>query len=1205
MAALSVGALAGPEGGEVVEGDVTITNPTTTTTQIDQTSDRGIINWQSFDIGSNEAAVFNQPNSTSVTLNRIFDENPSVIAGLLTANGRIILINANGMVFENGASVNTAGLIATSADIANQDFMAGNYRFETPGAANASIVNKGLITVEEGGVVAFVAPHVRNAGVITAKLGRVGLGAGDTFVLDLYGDSLISFPVSAEIARELVGPDGQPLSALVEAGGRIDAGTVQLTARAARGLIDNVINVDGEIIASGVAPTDGGVALTGTSNNEIQLGGNGVYGRYGDAIVVDGGENGVAVAGRLDASSATGQGGNVTITGRSVALTGATVDASGATGGGHIKVGYTGDTRSIGADTIYVSRDSTLKADAIEEGDGGSVVFWSKDATAMHGAISAKGGASSGDGGFLEVSSKGEVGFSGSADASAANGTAGLLTLDPKNIIVSTAGGASNQFGFGQLPTSTLTVNPDSVTATLNTGTAVSLQANNDLTIASDIIVNRNFGDGGALTLQAGRSVFINAQIFTDDGNLTVIANEVLAAGVIDAQRDPGNAVLSMGVGGSIDAGAGQVRLTLASGAGKTNTASGDITLRDIDADRIIVENLGPSNGDVVIAAGATLTGTSTGTAIVLAAQGGDFINNAGANALQATNGRWVVYSTTPLANTLGGLDGTPYYNMPYNPANPTDFPADGNRFAYSINPVITVAADDQSRDYGDFNPELTYTITGFIAGDDPNLALEGEPFVSTPANEQSDAGTYAINVGLQTLASDYNYTIVTQDAVLTVVPAQLYYEAFGDSREYGEPNNALFGNIVGFRLNDTAGDVVTGTLTFTTAADETADAGFHAIDGSGLTVINSNYQLTILQDPGNATALEITPAQLTYIADFTLREYGDPNVLTGVVDGLKNGDLLEDVTDGVLTWTSSADETSPLGFYEIVGGGLTLTTGNYVATILQDPNNAFALQVTPAQLYYVADAKSKTYGELNPTFTGAIQGLKNGDALEDVTDGTLVWVSQALDESGAGIYGIFGDGLVVTSGNYFIDILQADANESAFTVNQAQLTFVADRQSRIYGFPDPEFTGQVLGLTNGDSLDDAVIGDLVFTTPATSTSLAGFYAINGGGVTVSSPNYVSTVLQDPGNATAFRIIGIPLTTVQAQEESANGNESAVDQEQNDMASRSNELGIVGVAPVSVDMDDGSNDQLAGQLCVLSAPQSADIPGCLKPSQGP
>jgi hypothetical protein len=95
-----------------------------------------------------------------------------------------------------------------------------------------------------------------------------------------------------------------------------------------------------------------------------------------------------------------------------------------------------------------------------------------------------------------------------------------------------------------------VTLTPDFLTRTLNTGTAVVLQASNDITIDDPIIVNAG-GKGGTLTLQAGRSIIINANIRTDNGALTLIANDTVASGVIDAQRDAGNAVITM-AGGTV-----------------------------------------------------------------------------------------------------------------------------------------------------------------------------------------------------------------------------------------------------------------------------------------------------------------------------------------------------------------------------------------------------------------------------------------------------------------------------------------------------------------------------------------------------------------------------------------------------------------------------------------------------------------------------
>ena len=120
---------------------------------------------------------------------------PSEILGTLTANGRVFLVNRDGILFGARRVVNTAGFLATTSDIKNADFMAGRYNFNIPGRPDASIVNMGTITATSGGFAALVAPGVRNSGTITAKLGTVALASGNSFTLDFYGDKLITLGV--------------------------------------------------------------------------------------------------------------------------------------------------------------------------------------------------------------------------------------------------------------------------------------------------------------------------------------------------------------------------------------------------------------------------------------------------------------------------------------------------------------------------------------------------------------------------------------------------------------------------------------------------------------------------------------------------------------------------------------------------------------------------------------------------------------------------------------------------------------------------------------------------------------------------------------------------------------------------------------------------------------------------------------------------
>src|SRR5437870_7290742 len=185
-------AAANPLGGQVVGGQATLATTAPGTVTIQQTSPRAAINWQSFNIGAGETTQFQQPSSSAIALNRVQASDPSVIAGRLTANGQLVLVNPNGVYFTKGAQVNVGGLIATPSDISNANFMAGRMKFDIPSPnPNARIVNDGQITVAEKGLAALVGPGVANNGVISARLGQVVLGGAATWAVDFYGDGLI------------------------------------------------------------------------------------------------------------------------------------------------------------------------------------------------------------------------------------------------------------------------------------------------------------------------------------------------------------------------------------------------------------------------------------------------------------------------------------------------------------------------------------------------------------------------------------------------------------------------------------------------------------------------------------------------------------------------------------------------------------------------------------------------------------------------------------------------------------------------------------------------------------------------------------------------------------------------------------------------------------------------------------------------------
>lgn len=270
--------LAGPQGGQVTAGTATITQSGTITT-INQSSGKAAIDWTRFSVGANETVRFNQPNASSITLNRVTGTESSAIMGNLSANGQIFILNPNGVLFGAGSQVNVGGLVASTLRLDNASFMAGNYRFS--GAGNSSVVNNGSIKVEPGGTIALMAPVVQNTGSLQAPGGHVLLAGAQGVTLSLQSDGgLIAYTLDAGSAKALVDNGG-----LIEAGG----GHVVLTAKGVDALSTAVVNHSGVIEAQTVSNKGGAIELLG----DMQSGS-------------------VNVSGKLDASAPTsGNGGFV------------------------------------------------------------------------------------------------------------------------------------------------------------------------------------------------------------------------------------------------------------------------------------------------------------------------------------------------------------------------------------------------------------------------------------------------------------------------------------------------------------------------------------------------------------------------------------------------------------------------------------------------------------------------------------------------------------------------------------------------------------------------------------------------------------------------------------------------------------------------------------------------------------------------------
>jgi 6-phosphogluconolactonase (cycloisomerase 2 family) len=409
------------------------------------------------------------------------------------------------------------------------------------------------------------------------------------------------------------------------------------------------------------------------------------------------------------------------------------------------------------------------------------------------------------------------------------------------------------------------------------------------------------------------------------------------------------------------------------------------------------------------------------------------------------------------------------------------------NNGTLTVNPApLTVTAANASRLYGDPNPALTGTITGIRNGDAITASY------STVATQASSAGSYAIVPTLSDPTGKLaNYTVVSNNGILTVNPAPLTVTGTNATRLYGDANPAFTGTVSGLKN----GDIITAT--FASAADPTSPVGSYAI-------------IATLADPGakvgnysvisNNGILTVAPAPLAATANSASRLYGDPNpAFSGAITGLKNGDNI------TATFVSPAAAASPVGTYPIVPSFIDPAgkLGNYIVS------SSGTLTVTPAPLTASANNASRIYGNANPIFTGTITGLKNGDNItESFTSagpaspvGTFAIVPALVDPTGK-------------AGNYTVTF-----SNGTLTVTPAPLAVVAANTSRLYGDPNPVFTGAITGLKNADNITAS------FATAATPASAVGTFVIvptlidptgKLGNYTVTSTNGTLTINRAP-----------------------------------------------------------------------------------------
>lgn len=529
-----------PSGGIVVHGDVSF-GGSAGNLQITQNSQNAIINWADFSINAGELTQFNQPGVSAAVLNRVTGGNPTAIHGALQANGNVFVINPNGILVGAGGTIDVHGLALSTLDVSNGEFLAGgDMVFQGQGAG---VTNMGRINAI-GGDVFLIGQTVTNMGSIKAG-GTVGLAAGTEVLLSSQGNSMGE--------RVFVRAGGAGGTGVLN-DGSIEGAAVELKAHG--NMYALAINNKGSVRATGATNSGGRVFLKGVGGSVSNTGsiraaspsvGSGgrvlieaAYARVDGMIRAERGSIKVAttdsvdIGGSLDASSATVEGGLIEIESSNISLSASSdIDVSGFSGGGVAKIGggFQGRDDTISnADNLTVAAGSSIRANALDSGDGGVVILWSDDTTVFEGSVSARGAGAVGNGGFAEISGKGSLGFDGVVDLTSDHGLSGSLLLDPTNVTISNgAASASN-------------INNVALSNTLDLGNNVIITTNFGGAEDGDITVNNRvewYAESaattpGTLTLLANRHVIFRDSVRSaGEGGLNIVAGWDGTTGIV------------------------------------------------------------------------------------------------------------------------------------------------------------------------------------------------------------------------------------------------------------------------------------------------------------------------------------------------------------------------------------------------------------------------------------------------------------------------------------------------------------------------------------------------------------------------------------------------------------------------------------------------------------------------------------------------
>ncbi|MBK4738106.1 YDG domain-containing protein [Noviherbaspirillum pedocola] len=1010
--ALAAGAL--PTGGNVVAGQANIAQAGSGMT-ITQSSSRAAIEWQGFSIGQGNTVNFVQPSRDAVTLNRVLGPDASTIQGALQANGQVFLVNPNGILFSPSAQVNVGGLVASTLQISNEDFLAGRYQFS--GNSSNAVVNQGNLQAASGGNIALIAAKVSNTGTIAADAGNALLGAGSQVLLDFGG------PVKLQV-------QAGALDALIENGGaiRADGGTVYLSAKAAGELAGTVINNTGIVQARTLATGEqgqivllgdmerGSIHVGGTLDASAPRGGNGgaietsaaTVNIDPAAVVTTLAPNGVTGQWLIDPYNVTiaASGGNITGAALATQLntTNVTIDTS---SNAYSSVSGVGDitVSDAIAKTGAVDTTLTLRADhnivvnspiSSTNSRLGITLLAGMASAATSGGVNVNANLTSNGGDIV-------IGGGGTSNAPSsyanANGIGYALNLSNTSAAVIIGTSRTISSDSATLGGGNITINGKS-TATASGGLYVAntagvyIMTGGTINVGSGRLYLNGESDGSdhvfGLAFQGGSNNDPISSIIASSRSSLLISGTNYSGNVDNATTQQGAIGLSSNGGAStirfrapsvadwlIKLNGAAQNITYSTSALNTNSLYGGtmtVPAANGSYNKAVFEtNDAAWHVSYVLATGGSKTydGTTAATNLSYTTTGNDASFTLGSLTAGSYN------FLTPSKNA-----GT-YSPLLADPANGVAYTSGGVRYAlgyfstgnYTITPkTLTPIAADKVYDG---NTNAAVTASGILGGD--NVTLSG-----TGSFASKNVGQYSVSIsGISLAGADKNnYTLsgTSASATANITARTVTVSA---SKTY-DGSTSMAGAV-------TLGNLVAGEdLTYTGAVANSANVG-GAQYVSGITLADgatgaaSNYKLPSLTAASSGNTASITPKALT-VTGMTAQDKiydGSANATLsgGTLSGLVNGETLSIAGES----GSFADKNVGTG-KAVTVTGVTLANGtgsasNYTVT---NPTDVTA-SITPKALTVTGmNAQTKTYdGTTAATLSGgALSGLVNGETL-------------------------------------------------------------------------------------------------------------------------------------------------------------------------------------------------------------------------------